>query len=59
MPDGPEDPTHDSEPGSYSLTTRGELIAAAALAIGAFALIGGVLLLVGPTGTDDPGPSRP
>lgn len=57
MPDGPEDPTRDGEPGSYSLTTRGELIAAAALAIGAFVLIGGVLLLMGPTGTDDPGPS--
>lgn len=57
MPDGPEDPTHDGEPGRYSLTTRGELIAAAALVIGALVLIGGVLLLVGPTGADDPGPS--
>jgi len=33
------------------------LIAAAALVLGAFALIGGILLFVGPTGTDDPGPS--
>ena len=57
MPDDREDSTDAGEPGSYSLTTRGELIAAAALAIGAFVLIGGVLLLVGPTGTDDPGPS--
>jgi hypothetical protein len=47
----------DQHPADEPLTSRSELIAAAAIVIGAIIIIGGVLVFVGATGADNPGPS--